>query len=84
MSYDNNNRMALWKNDKKTSDRHPDYTGSGMVDNKEVYVSAWAKKKDANPKAPLLSISITFKDEVGQPSGPPVSQSVELDDDLPF
>jgi len=33
--YDNNNRGALWNNDRKQSDKHPDLSGSIMIDGKE-------------------------------------------------
>ena len=41
--YDNNNRGALWNNDRKQSDKHPDLSGSIMIDGKEYWVSGWKK-----------------------------------------
>ena len=61
MTYDNNNRGAIWKNDRKTTDKHPDYTGAIMVDGKEYWISAWRGDK-SNPKAPALSFSVQPKD----------------------
>ena len=44
MSYDNTNRFVLFKNNKKETDNHPDYTGSiTLPDGTEHYLSAWIK-----------------------------------------
>jgi hypothetical protein len=37
------NSGQLFKNDKKESDRHPDYKGSIMVGGVEHWLSAWIK-----------------------------------------
>ena len=40
--YDNNNSGALFKNDKKTLEKHPDYRGEAEVNGQKYYVSpAW-------------------------------------------
>ncbi len=80
--YDNTNRGQIWKNDKQTTDKHPDFTGSINVEGKEYWVSAWKRKPDANPKAPALSFSITLKEDKPANNAAP---AVELDEDpLPF
>jgi len=61
--YDNTNRGSIWKNDKKETDKHPDFTGSLNVDGKEYWVSAWKRKPDANDKAPVLSFTVKAKDK---------------------
>lgn len=61
--YDNTNRGSIWKNDKKDSDKHPDFTGSLNVGGVEYWVSAWKRKEGAAAKAPALSFSIKPKDE---------------------
>jgi hypothetical protein len=82
-NYDNNNRIAIWKNDDKKTDKHPDYKGSGTVDNVEYWISAWAKKSGDNPNAPVLSISLSPKEQrVDAPKA--VVKEIQLDDDLPF
>lgn len=58
-NYDNNNRGAIWKNEKKVTDRHPDYTGKAMIDGVDYYVSAWRRGPDDNPKAPALRFTVT-------------------------
>ena len=84
--YDNTNRGQVWVNDKKDSERHPDLKGSINVDGKEFWLSAWKKKPDANPKAPVLSFSIQAKDEQAAPkpqAAAPAAISND-DEDLPW
>ena len=60
--YDNTNRGQIWPNDRKETDKHPDFSGSINVEGVEYWVSAWKRKPDANPKAPSLSFSIKKKE----------------------
>lgn len=76
------NSGSLFKNDRKQQPAQPDYTGKGMVNGKEVYISAWVKKS----KSGMSFFSISFKNiEAEQPSfmnNPPPPQA-EFPD-LPF
>lgn len=81
--YSNINRGSIWKNDKKETDKHPDFTGSLNVDGVEYWVSAWKRKPDQSDKAPALSFSIKAKEDA--PSKPASKQPIdEIDSDLPF
>lgn len=60
--YDNTNRGQIWRNEKKETDKHPDFTGTLNVDGVEFWVSAWKRKADANEKAPALSFSVKLKE----------------------
>lgn len=80
--YDNNNRGSIWKNDKKETEKHPDFTGSLNVNGVDFWVSAWKRRADQNEKAPALSFSIKAKDDTA-----PVKASThisDIDDDVPF
>lgn len=68
--YDNNLRGALFKNDKKQSDKHPDYKGNAEVDGVEYWVSAWIKTSGKGAK--FMSLSFTAKE---QQQSPPATQS---------
>ena len=83
MGYDNTNRGSIWKNEKKETDNHPDFTGNLDVDGVEYWVSAWKKKADANPNAPSLSFSIKPKEEKPEQSSQGGEYDFE-DDDIPF
>ena len=58
----NDNEGAIWGNQKKQKDTHPDFTGNAVVDGVEYRVAAWKRKPNANPKAP----SLKFKFEKAQ------------------
>lgn len=77
MEYDNTNRGSIWKNEKKETDTHPDFTGTIDVEGVEYWVSAWKRKEGANPNAPALSFSIKAKEQQ-QPG--PSSESMREDD----
>ncbi len=55
MSYDNTNKGVLFKNDRKQSDKHPDYTGKINVNGTECYLSAWIND---GQKGKYMSLSI--------------------------
>ena len=38
------NSGVLFKNDKKDTEKHPDYKGNIMVDGQEYWLSAWIKE----------------------------------------
>ncbi len=84
--FDETNRGSIWKNDKKETDKHPDFTGSLNVDGVEYWVSAWKRKEGASAKAPALSFSIKPKDDKPVARKPGEKRPVDdLDSDLiPF
>lgn len=92
MSYDNTNRGAIWKNDDKREDNHPDFKGSLNVDGVEYWVSAWKRKDGAAAKAPALSFSIKPKEDQAQQqpkrqAPAPArgsARNADMDDDIPF
>ena len=70
---------SLFKNDKRTEEKHPNAKGKIMLPNGEVrWISAWTKTTSAGEKWQSLSIGELV--EGGQPK-PVVVQS---DDDIPF
>lgn len=69
MASNKNNSGVLFKSDRKKTERHPDYTGSAVVDGEDYRISAWVKD---GKKGKFLSIAFTAKEE--QTSN----------DDLPF
>ncbi len=86
--YDNTNRGSIWKNEKKETDSHPDFTGSLNVEGREYWVSAWKRKEGAAAKAPALSFSVKPKEAPQQsisqramPKGP-AKQSIIPGDDM--
>jgi hypothetical protein len=78
--YDDTNRGALFRNDKKESDRHPDYKGSLNVGGTEYWVSAWIKESKAGQK--YMSLAVTAKE--AKPETGPEPKGGGFDDEVPF
>ena len=76
--YDNNNRFVLFKNDRKEKETHPDFTGSGMVDNKEYYIKGW--KKQSKKGTAYISLAVDLK-TITEPKKP---SPVEVNASDPF
>lgn len=82
--YDNSNTGALFRNDKKETEKHPDYRGSAEVTCPECgrtsdhWLSSWLKtaKKDGKK---FLSLAFSPKSEPKKQEPTP-----DFDDDLPF
>ena len=62
-NYDNTNRISIWKNTKKETEKHPDYTGSVNIGGVDYFVDLWKKSQDAPEKAPVLSGKVKRKDK---------------------
>ena len=73
--YDNSLRGALFLNDRKNTDKHPDYKGSIEDDNgREFWVSGWIKTSGKGAK--YLSLALTPKDDSApQQRSPQAKQS---------
>ena len=93
MTYDNTNRGAIWKNEEKSEDTHPDFNGNLNVEGVEYFFDAWKRKPDAHPKAPALSFRVKRKDkqpdaQIGndhaQNENDRSKSENDFDDDLPF
>lgn len=86
MTYDNTNRGAIWGNQRKEKDTHPDFTGSINVEGVEYFLDAWKRKPDAGENAPSLSFRVKRKDsQPNEGSGgesPPAGD--DLGDEIPF
>jgi uncharacterized protein (DUF736 family) len=77
MEYDNTNRGVLFRNDRKETDSHPDFTGNINVEGEERWLSAWVKETKDGRK--FFSISTRPKD--GAPAKP---QKEIASEDIPF
>lgn len=88
-TYDNTNRGALFKNERKTKDTQPGYTGSLNVDGVEYFLDAWIKEGKSGK---FFSVSVKRKDQQSAPApsrapapAPKASAGFDdLSDDIPF
>lgn len=81
MSYDNNLSGALFKNDKKETEKHPDYKGSCEIDGTEYWVSSWLNTSGKGVK--YLSLKFSPKD--GEKQAAPKPAAIDDDfSDAPF
>ena len=78
---------AIFKNEKRTTDNHPQFTGKALIDGVEYWVSGWTKK-DKNSDT---WVSLSFKkkepktiddDSSGWDNKKPTK--INIDDDIPF
>jgi hypothetical protein len=90
--YDNTNRGALFKNDRKTKDTQPGYTGSLNVDGVEYFLDAWVKEGKSGK---FFSVSVKRKEQQrsepaprtlppAAPTPSPSSGFDDMSDDIPF
>ena len=86
MEYDDTNKGAIWKNDRKEAETHPDYTGSINVDGVEYWLNAWRKSEDASERAPVLKFSVKRKDapRIADENNDLANSGREFNDDIPF
>jgi hypothetical protein len=66
--YDNTDRGVLFKNDRKETDNHPDYTGQINVGGCEFWLSAWIKD---GRKGKFMSLSVKPKEDAARRTSTP-------------
>ena len=82
--YDDSNRGALFRNQKKNTDKHPDYNGSINVGGVDYWISAWIKESQQGTKYMSLSVNPKEQQEIPQ-SKPAQQQKAPVDtSDVPF
>jgi hypothetical protein len=89
--FDRTNRGALFKNDRKTKDTQPGYTGTLNVDGVEYFLDAWVKE---GQKGKFFSVSVKRKEQqpaaapapsrAPAPAPRPSSGFDDMSDDIPF
>lgn len=71
------NSGAIFRNDRKEKDNHPDYTGKANVDGVDFRVSAWLKQ---GKNGKFLSLSFTPADQAAYKP----KTAKDADDDFDF
>ena len=74
------NSGVLFKNDKKESEKHPDYKGNITVGGQDYWLSAWIKEGKSGK---FMGLALSPKEPIAKPSER--SKATNFDDDsLPF
>lgn len=81
MTYDNSYRGVLFKNDRKESDKHPDYKGTINTGGQDYDLAAWITKSKKGQI--YMSLKVSEQRERGENSDPQTHEA-ELDDEIPF
>ena len=77
MAYEQkDNAGALFINDKRETDKHPNAKGSAMINGVEYWVSAWTNTSQKGTK--YQSLSFQAKDKQA------TTPETPLEDDMPF
>jgi len=82
MEYNNENRGALWKNDRRDDEKFPHYKGSLNVEGVDFWISAWLKEGKDGTK--FMSLSVKAKDQKEAKAPTKRSPRQDFDDDAPF
>lgn len=56
--YDNTNRGALFRNEDRKTDKHPEYSGTINIAGRDYYLSAWIKE---GKRGKFFSLSVKPK-----------------------
>ena len=80
MQYDNTNSGVLFRNEKKQTEKHPDFTGSINSEGREFFLSAWVNESKDGKK--YFKLALSPKDE--KPHQQPAQQQSIPDEDIPF
>ena len=82
--YDNTNRFALFPNDRKEKDSHPDMKGPININGVEYELAAWRKRTKKGEEMWSGSVKPKMaREHQGAPSNPPVPKRDDFDDELP-
>lgn len=80
--YDETNRGALFKNNRKESEKHADYTGKLNVGGVDYWISAWIKEGKSGK---FMSLSVKEQDRKGDVAKAKAGGAKsDFDDSVPF
>ncbi len=77
------NKGAIFKNENKTNEKHPDYRGKINWGGTEIEVSMWVNKSKEGKSYFSVSLQEPYK-KMENTSDKMRNAPLELDDDLPF
>ena len=87
MAYDNTNSGIMARNERRDTDKHPEFTGSINVEGTDFWLSAWVNEGKPGGKLEgkkYFSIKLTRKEGGSAATGRPASDFNFVSDDIPF
>ncbi len=69
------NQGALFRNEEKESDTHPDYSGTVTIGGKEMYIKGWINVSKKG--TPFMKLRFAVKESVAKPQ-------TQTKEDVPF
>lgn len=82
--YDNVNRGVLFRDEKRTNERAPEYTGTINVAGKDFRLSAWVKESKAGKKFLSLAVSIPQAPKKEEAPVEPLETTLLEGEEIPF
>lgn len=84
--YDNTNTGILSRNERKESDKHPDFTGTINVDGTDYWLSGWVREgKDGGKMEGKKFFSLSVKPKDAKPQARPQQRGgIDPNDEIPF
>lgn len=80
--FNNTDRGVLYRNENKTSENHPAYSGSVNVGGTDYWLSGWIKESKKDGKK-FFSLSVRPKGDA-KPTAKPTKVADIEDDSIPF
>ena len=75
------NSGVLFKNDKKETEKHPDYKGSILINGTDYWLSAWIKEGKSGK---FMGSAVSPKETQAQPVKQASKRIEDMDSDVPF
>jgi len=85
VEYSNINTGLMARNQRRETDKHPEFTGSINIEGREFWLSAWVREgKPGGKLEGQRFFSLAVKPKDAQPVQKAVVAQPEFDDDVPF
>lgn len=78
------NTGSLFRNENKKTDKHPDYSGTALIDGVEYYIDGWINEVRSGERKGKKYFSFKFKEKSRQPPYASSEDDVSDDGDVPF